>query len=58
MFDGEKHSDGPDLEAIKKGKMMDIDGVDAASVTQQQVDMCEKQALESIVRLPHISKLL
>lgn len=44
IFDGEKHSDVPDLEAIKEGKVMDMKGVDAASVTQQQVNISEKRA--------------
>jgi hypothetical protein len=44
IFDGEKHSDVPDLEDIKEGNMVDIEGVDGSSVTQQQVDMGEKQA--------------
>ncbi|KAF2442364.1 general substrate transporter [Karstenula rhodostoma CBS 690.94] len=42
LFDGEKHSDVPDLEAIKEGKMIEIEGLDAA-VTQQQVHMSEKR---------------
>ncbi|KAL1604023.1 hypothetical protein SLS60_005615 [Paraconiothyrium brasiliense] len=44
IFDGEKHSDAPDLEAIKKGKIVDIDVGDAASVTLQQVELDEKKS--------------
>lgn len=43
IFDGEKHSDAPDLEAVK-GKVIDIEGVDGGSVTQEQVHMGEKRA--------------
>ncbi|KAJ4288076.1 hypothetical protein N0V90_012093 [Kalmusia sp. IMI 367209] len=43
IFDGEKHSDVPDLEAIKEGKVVDIEGVETGSVTQQDVHVGEKR---------------
>jgi hypothetical protein len=38
VFDGVKHSDVPDLEAIKEGKE-DLEIVDGLFVTQQEVAM-------------------
>ena len=42
IFDGEKHSDVPDLEAIQEGKIADIEGIDVGSKSQQQVSVLEK----------------
>ncbi|KAJ4345830.1 uncharacterized protein N0V89_011965 [Didymosphaeria variabile] len=44
IFDGVKHSDVPDLEAVKEGKIVDLDVGDVASVTQQQVELDEKKS--------------
>lgn len=44
IFDGEKHSDVPDLEAIKDRKLIEIKGIKGAAVTQGEVPVNEKQA--------------
>lgn len=44
IFDGEKHSDVPDLEAVKEGKVVEYDATKTVSVTQQQVELDGKKA--------------
>ncbi|OAL44064.1 general substrate transporter [Pyrenochaeta sp. DS3sAY3a] len=42
LFDGVKHSDVPDLEAIQSGKAADLEVLDGASVTKQPVETTTK----------------
>ncbi|KAF1975159.1 general substrate transporter [Bimuria novae-zelandiae CBS 107.79] len=44
VFDGVKHSEVPDLEAVKEGRIVDLEGVDPGSVTHQQVELGDKKA--------------
>ncbi|KAF2847608.1 general substrate transporter [Plenodomus tracheiphilus IPT5] len=39
VFDGIKHSNVPDLEAVKNGEKDDLDIIDGTQVTQQQIDV-------------------
>jgi hypothetical protein len=43
VFDGVKHSDVPDLEAVKVGVGKDVEVIDGTSVTQQQVEVGTKE---------------
>lgn len=38
VFDGVKHSDVPDLEAVQNGKEADLEVLDSASVTKQRME--------------------
>lgn len=43
LFDGEKHSDVPDLEAVKEGKAVDIDVLEGEAIPQR-LDVSETKA--------------
>ncbi|KAF2252884.1 general substrate transporter [Trematosphaeria pertusa] len=44
IFDGVKHSDVPDLEAVKEGKKLDLDVFEGQAVAQQRVEVNESKA--------------